>query len=282
LTETHLNVPMLGAIYNGIYNFNFNDTHICSTDNCERRRWISSLAVCSKCTDVTDQVTKSCDSSHVDDPADLSGLYLTNGSCDLTTPSGLRVSTLTCFDDYTGNYTSTIVNNSVEALDLFDRMTLLRMATAMARNEDIDSARVSLTASNGSSYTVSECALRWYLQYDTNVQICYGSIANRDTWLVARRNATNSLPRNRLDDLWDNPVWNASFAHDPLPSIFKSNESVLNLHIFINHADTLGIRDHLANIPDASWIASSYETASNLGSTSLHPIYSMSLRTQRC
>jgi hypothetical protein len=41
--------------------------------------------------------------------------------------------------------------------------------------------------------------------------------------------------------------------------------SVPNFNIFINHADTLGIRDHLANILDTSWIASSYETASSFG-----------------
>jgi hypothetical protein len=259
---------MLGAIYNGIYNLNLNDTHICSTGNCEWKRWISSLAVCSKCTDVTDQVTKSCDSSHVDDPADFSGLYLTNGSCDLTTPSGLRVSTLTYFDDYTGNYTSTMVNNSVEALDIFDGMTLLRMATAMARNEHIDSARVSLTASNGSSYTVSECSLQWCLQYDTNVQIINGSIANRDTWLVARRDAADSLFANDPIHLEANPVWNASFAHHPLPSLFKSSEPVPDLNIFINHADTLGIRDYLAEILHTSWIASSFGMSSSIGSIS--------------
>jgi hypothetical protein len=258
MNETHLNVPMLGAIYNGIYALNLNDTHTCSTGNCEWKRWISSLAVCSMCTDVTDRVTKSCGPFYVDEMAYENGPDPNNGSCNLTTPSGLRVSTLTYFNEITGNYTSTMVNNSVGALDESDGMTLLRMATAMVRNDHIDPARVSLTVpSNGSSYTVFECALRWCLQYDTNVQIINGSIANRDTWLVARRNATDSLPRDDLDDLWDNPVWNASFAHDPLPSIFKSSEAVPDFNIFINHADTLGIRDHLANILDTSWIASS-------------------------
>jgi hypothetical protein len=188
---------MLGAIYNGIYAPNLNDTHTCSTGSCEWKRWISSLAVCSMCTDVTDRVTESCGPFNVDELAYENGPDMNDGSCNLTTPSGLRVSTLTYFDGTTGNYTSTMVNNSVEALDISDGMTLLQMATAMPRNHHIDPARVSLTLpSNEASYTFSECALRWCLQYDTNVRIINGSIANRDTWLVARRDTTNGLSRN--------------------------------------------------------------------------------------
>jgi hypothetical protein len=266
LQQTHLNVPMLGTIYNGIYALNLDDTHICSTGNCEWHEWIPSLAVCSRCTDVTDQVTKTCGKLPTQYITDDGGLDPTNGWCNLTTPSGLELTTSLYFNEYSSDYTSTMVNTSVGAVQGGDGVSLLFMATAIARNDFIDPAKVSLTApSNGSSYIVSECSLQWCLQYDTGVQVINGSIANRDTWLVARRDATNSLPRNRPDDLWDNPVWNASFAHDPLPSIFKSNESVPNLNIFINHADTLGIRDHLANILDTSWVASSYETASSFG-----------------
>jgi hypothetical protein len=71
--------------------------------------------------------------------------------------------------------------------------------------------------------------------------------------LIAHRDATNSLPPHVY--LTTNPVWNATFAHDPLPNIFNISESVPNLNIFINHADTLRIRDYLANILDTSWIA---------------------------
>jgi hypothetical protein len=256
-TETDLNVPMLGAIYNGIYNLNLNDTHTCSTGNCKWDGWISSLAVCSKCAEVNEQAIKSCDPYYSDPIADNDRQYPAFGSCDLTTPSGLTVSTLSYFDQNTMNYTSTMIDSSIGPLDGNDGMKLLNIATVMARNNNINPARVSLIpSSNGSSYTVSECSLQWCLQYDTEVHVVNGSIANHDTWLITHRDATNSLPHLELGA---NPVWNATFAHDPLPNIFNSSEPVPNLNILINHADTLRLRDYLASILDTPWIASNLD-----------------------
>jgi hypothetical protein len=270
IVETHLNVPMLGAIYNGIYDLNLNDTHTCSTGNCEWKAWIPSLAVCSKCTDVTDHLKKSCGHYSSESITYLEGLDQTNGSCNLTTPSGLMVSTLPYFNELTMNYTSTMINNTVGVLDFNDGMTLLWMATAIARNDHIDPARVSLTApSNGSSYIVSDCTLQWCYQYDNDVQIVNGSIVNRDTWLIAHRDATNSLP---AVDLMANPVWNATFAHDPLPNTFNIKEPVPNFNISINHADTLYIRDYVAKILETSWV---------LGSSSQSPLLAHTLHASQ-
>jgi hypothetical protein len=135
--EADLNVPMLGAIYNGIYNLNLNDTHTCSTGDCKWEGWISSLAVCSECTEVNEKANKSCDPLYSDPFADDDRQYPAFGSCDLTTPSGLTVSTLSYFDKNTMNFTSTMIDTSVGSLDSNDGMTLLRMATAMARNDHI-------------------------------------------------------------------------------------------------------------------------------------------------
>lgn len=136
--KTHLNVPMLGAIYNGIHDLNLNDSYICSTGNCEWDGWIPSLAVCSRCADVTDQVNKSCGplpSELITNDGDLDP---TNGWCSLTTPSGLEVSTLFYFNIYTTFDTNTMVNSSIGPLGSDDGLTLLRMVTAIARNDHIN------------------------------------------------------------------------------------------------------------------------------------------------
>jgi hypothetical protein len=197
---------------------------------------------------------------HYSDPiADDDSQYPAFGSCNLTTPSGLTVSTLSYFDQNTMNYTSTMIDNSIGHFDGNDGMTLLRIATVMARNDNIDPARVSLIPSrNGSSYTLSECSLQWCLQHDTEIRVVDGSSVHFDAWLITHRDATNSLPHV---DLVANPVWNATFAQDIPPNTFNSSEPVPNLNIFINHADTLRVRNYLASILDTSWIASNLDLA---------------------
>jgi hypothetical protein len=165
-----------------------------------------------------------------------------------------------------------MVNTSVAAVQDGDGVSLLFMATAIARNDFIDPAKVSLTApSNGSSYIVSECSLQWCLQYDTGVQVINGSISNRKTWLSAP-NVTNSLPRV---DLQNNPVWNASFASSSPPSALNSSKPVPDFTISINYADTSGIREYLVSILGTSW------AASNLGSAYLPPILAQTLNVSQ-
>lgn len=257
---------MLGAIYNGIYDLNSEDAHVCSTGNCEWKRWMPSLAVCSDCADVTDQVNRSCGrlpSAYVTDDG---GLDPTDGWCNLTTPSGLELSTLFYYNEYAAEYTSTMVNNTLA--EAGDDLTLLHMATAIARNDRMTADKVSLIApSNGSSYTISDCYLRWCSEYIIDVQIINGSIANRKTWLVPL-SAPSSLPSMSSSS---SAVWNVSLAPGPAPSIFNSSEPVPDFNISINLADTVGTRDYLASILSTSW------ASSNAGSDSSPPILAQTL-----
>jgi hypothetical protein len=209
--------------------------------------------------------TKTCGqlpSEYITDDGDLDP---TNGWCSITTLSGLTVSTLLYFNEHTTEYTSTMVNTTCGHVNVNDGLTLLRMATTIARNDHIDLAKVSLIApSNGSSYMVSECSLQWCFQYDTDVQFVNGSISKRKTRLLAP-NPVNSLP-NTTDVLW-----NVTLAQGALPSLLKTSEPIPDFNISINHADTLGIREYLGSILNTSWATSS------LGADSQPPILAQTL-----
>jgi hypothetical protein len=79
--------------------------------------------------------------------------------------------------------------------------------------------------------------------------------------LLLSLDPTNTLHGHNLTtDL----VWNLTLAQDSLQGLLHTSEHVSNSSIFINHADTVGIREYLGSILSTSWATSNQVPTSRL------------------
>jgi hypothetical protein len=247
-------MPMLSSIYSGIYKSIPGIPVYCPTGNCSWTDASPSLAICGQCTNVTDSVTRNC--------GKLPEEYLTfdgdldpkEGWCNLTTPSGLELSTFYFWDLGNGNtYGGTIINNSMASFtdDSNDDMT----------DVDVSSSDISIPTDgdiygdNRPSHTIPECSLRWCLASDIEVKVFNGSLSRQaelvDVFDTAYTRHYSDYNRNHLENLEQIvPLSTVTYQ-------FNEDQSTLNipreLNITVNLADTSAIRQQLASILKTKW-----------------------------
>ena len=180
LPTDDLEPSMYGAIFGGVYNWkaNYQVQASCTTGNCTFADTYTTLAVCSKCHDITSKLQKSCATAQFnhtvclstdvncdDPPTPVEHTY-----CNYTLPNGLFMSGLPSW-----NWSQAAISGNLEKSTNFDFAGVLSVFSTIHSLRDDSSSDASIT---DGSVEATECGLYYCIQKRT-VDILNGTVTER-------------------------------------------------------------------------------------------------------
>ncbi|ETI27489.1 hypothetical protein G647_09680 [Cladophialophora carrionii CBS 160.54] len=182
-----LEPSMYGAIFAGVYNWkaNYQVQPSCATGNCTFPDTYTSLAVCSSCYDVTNELRKSCATGNFthtvcfeeDEQCDDVPTLVEHTYCNYTLPNGLEMSGLP-----SGNWSYAEISGNLDKSVKFDLQGILSVFSTIHATRE---SRSSDAVISPGSVQATECGLYYCVQKHT-VKIVNGSITEKlvDTYLA--------------------------------------------------------------------------------------------------
>ncbi|EXJ58090.1 hypothetical protein A1O7_05514 [Cladophialophora yegresii CBS 114405] len=175
-----LEPSMYGAIFGGVYNWkaNYRVQPFCTTGNCTFSESYTSLAVCSSCHDVTNELRKTCatqnftHTSCVDDDVECEDVptMVEHTYCNYTLPNGLEMSGLP-----SANWSWAEIGGNLDKSVNFGRRGILSVFSTIHASRDTGTSDATIWPG---SIQATECGLYYCVQKHT-INIVNGSMTER-------------------------------------------------------------------------------------------------------